>query len=376
MSKRLLPSEQSPVVFTGCCLICNQIDIVARSAEGFQIRNACPRCRQDIEGFLADERDNDSRIIDNLVDESSELLRTANMPLICGLADQSLETQRAAVELARRVGGVIDWTSGNSPFALHAALQDTGFVSCTLGEVRDRADLVVYWSCEIPETHPSFVERFIQDKASVTVDWDRKAQVAALRFLRGRDADAKTPVEFVELQQKIDAARYPVILIDDTLAPTLGDTGVLGLFRFVRAQNDRNHCRLVHLLTQSNPYGIQSTLNAMTGGPFGIAFRDGQPMYRGREFSTESLLKQGLVDLLMVVGNTSAKLPACEEVPAIWLSDSATGKVDAQVVIPVSRWGLGCSGTGLRDDGVPIPRNAIFECDLDSGEDLLRRINR
>lgn len=329
-----------------------------------QISNACARCQADILAFL-----NSAKPTDNNQSEqirlAGEILRLGKLPLICGLTDQALEVQQSAVQLAKRCHAVVDWTTGNSPFALQNALQDTGMVSCTFQEIRDRADLVIFWSCNIAESHPGFIQRFVSGKPTLEIDWDRQKQTRAMRFLRehaNSDSGDGVP-ELFELKQKIDDAAYPVIVIDDSLAPTLGETGVLSLFHFVRAQNDRNHCRLIHLSKQQNATGIQSTLSATAGAPFGVAFRNGKPMFRGREFSVESLLSRGLVDVLMLVGSPD-QLPDLEiakHVRTIWISDREHPLFDAEVVIRTSRWGLDCDGTGIRDDGVPVFRKAI--CD-------------
>lgn len=367
-----------PVTCTGCCLLCDHIEISIGSHGTPSVRNACPVCHEDIIRFLGrSELPTDQS---EAIGQAAAILSQAKLPLICGLTDQSIQTQQAAIELARRCNAVIDWTTGNWPFAFQNALQDTGLVSCTYGEIRERADLVIYWSCHPEKTHPSFVERFIRDAPAIHVDWDRRKQTTALRFLRqsGIEPDIDKDSDVAELQSRLDHARYPVIVIDDSLSKLLGETGVLSLFRFVRRQNDRNHCRLVHLSAQQNAAGIQASMTSMTGGPYGITFRHGQPTFRGREFSVESLLTNHRIDALALIGSPR-QLPEIEipgSIPSIWVSDAGINGFSADVTIQTSRWGLDGNGTGIRDDGIPIQRTRKFTSQLPTGAQILTEIGR
>src|SRR5205085_4697733 len=76
---------------------------------------------------------------------AADILRTASSPLIYGLSRSSTEGQRAAVSLAECLGATIDTTASTCHAPSIMAMQDVGEVSCTLGEVKNRADLVIFW---------------------------------------------------------------------------------------------------------------------------------------------------------------------------------------------------------------------------------------
>ena len=73
------------------------------------------------------------------------------------------EAQRAAVALADRIGATIDsstslrWRGGPS------AVQNVGEVTCSLGEIKNRADLLIFWGCNPVESHPRHFERYCVD---------------------------------------------------------------------------------------------------------------------------------------------------------------------------------------------------------------------
>ena len=380
MVKRLIEGE-FPITCTGCCLICDDIELSQDSGGALIIKNACQVCHDDLIGWYSTTQSTLSTSdIAPEIEKANSILAAANLPLVCGLTDQSVETQQAAVELARRCNAAIDWTNGHWPFAFQDALQDTGLVSCTFGEIKERADLVIYWSCT--DVNPAFTRRFVQDTKTIRIDWDQTKQATAIRFLRQHPSDTEVDwevdgdQELTELKQAIDSAIYPVIVIDDAAAETLGESGVLSMVRFVRAQNARNHCRLVHYSARQNVTGIQSTLSALAAGPYGVTFRNGKPMFRNREFTTESLLGKGLVDALVLIGSP-AQLPDIDlpkGMPVIWFSDGVLENFAADVTIPFSRWGMDCDGTGYRDDGVPVFRKQVFERLLPTSIEVLSEV--
>ena len=77
------------------------------------------------------------------IERSVELLGAADYPLIYGLSRSSTPGQRAAVALGERLGGVVDTTASLCHGPSIMALQEMGEVTSTLGEVRNRADLVI-----------------------------------------------------------------------------------------------------------------------------------------------------------------------------------------------------------------------------------------
>jgi formylmethanofuran dehydrogenase subunit B len=67
---------------------------------------------------------------------------------------------RKGLELAEEVGGVIDNTSTVCHGQSLLSVQDIGIASCTLGQIRHRADLIVYWGCDPWSAHPRHMERY------------------------------------------------------------------------------------------------------------------------------------------------------------------------------------------------------------------------
>jgi len=111
------------------------------------------------------------------IQKSARILAKATYPVLYGWSSTSCEAQRVGVELAEQVGGVFDNTSSvcHGPSVL--AMQEVGLPSCTLGQVRHRADLILYWGCDPLSSHPRhmqrytvFTERTFENKIEKTVN--------------------------------------------------------------------------------------------------------------------------------------------------------------------------------------------------------------
>jgi formylmethanofuran dehydrogenase subunit B len=64
------------------------------------------------------------------------------------------------VELAEEIGGIIDNTAVVCHGPSILAVQEVGIPTCTLGQIRHRADLIIYWGCDPWSAHPRHLERY------------------------------------------------------------------------------------------------------------------------------------------------------------------------------------------------------------------------
>ena len=97
---------------------------------------------------------------DDAIRFAAKLLCEADYPLVYGLGTVTCETQRAAVELAESLGAALDTHTSRTHGPNKIAAQLMGKVTCTLGEVRNRAVFVLYWGCNPVETHPRHLTRY------------------------------------------------------------------------------------------------------------------------------------------------------------------------------------------------------------------------
>jgi len=98
--------------------------------------------------------------LNEAIERSVEILVQAKYPILYGWSNTSCEAIKKGIELAEEVGGVIDNTTTICHGPSILSIQDVGIPSSTLGQLRHRADLVIYWGSDPWSAHPRHIERY------------------------------------------------------------------------------------------------------------------------------------------------------------------------------------------------------------------------
>ena len=187
---------------TACPLICD--DILITAADG--VEQACDHGSKTISEALAAEMpsaapsagasENDSPIDrEAAIERAAEVLVSARRVLVTGLANAPLEAIAVACDLAESLGAAVDTGLPESARAAGPTIARAGEVTAAFEELRDRADLVIFWCCDPTKSHPRFIERFVAppirtvagitrsliDTGSVVIASSRRRRVSARR---------------------------------------------------------------------------------------------------------------------------------------------------------------------------------------------------
>ena len=84
--------------------------------------------------------------MDEAIEKAAQILVDAKYPLLYGWSNTCCEAQRVGVELTEEVGGVMDNTATVCHGPSIMGVQAAGIPSATLGQLRHRADLIIYWA--------------------------------------------------------------------------------------------------------------------------------------------------------------------------------------------------------------------------------------
>lgn len=356
--------------------------------------------------------------LEKALDRAAEILAGADAPLIYGLSRSSTPGQRAAVMLADHLGAIVDTTASICHGPSILALQKVGESTCTLGEIRNRADLVIFWGCNPAVTHPRHAERYSvfasgrwtpqgrADRLVIMVgderhvgDWrldpegalpDQVIPIAPRRdfevlavlraLLAGKPVtNAECLSEtlgvsievLTDLVQQMKASRYGIVFFGLGLTETqldaetensgLGHLNVESLLKLVAELNafTRFHARRMRI--QGDVTGADSVLCWQTGYPFSISLSRGYPRYNPGEFSANEVLERGEADVCLLVGSETVShfSPAArrrlEQIPTIVLDYPATvPSLLPTVKFTTAVYGLHAPGTIYRMDEVPI----------------------
>jgi formylmethanofuran dehydrogenase subunit B len=324
---------------------------------------------------------------------AAELLRAAKQPLVYGLAESTVEAQRAAVRLAQRLGAIVDTPASISHAGSLRAFERLGAQSATRGELR-RADLTVFWACD-PDASlaPSNPDRVSVDvgvargpkdaAARVLLEPDQEvpALLALRAFVRGRrvEAAAGLPLESLRaLAGRLTRCRYGLVVADaDPIAARRDAEVPDALAALVRECHGKARVRLVGLRRGGNPVGAESVLTWLTGFPTSVRFAAGGPCYGPGEFSVEALLQRGDVDAVLLVGvEPEAQLASGSAARLARLPCVALGPVareGARVFIataPLTATG----GRVFRGDGVALRQIPRESSELPSESVILERL--
>ena len=158
----------SSVACTVCGCVCDDLTV---TTEGDRVVSAGGACRLAEPWFLSQnatrpphaEIDGSPAEPEAAYSRAAEILAAARNPLIYGLSRSTTEGQRAAVALADHIGATIDTTASTGHAPSIMALQQVGESTCTLGEAKNRADLVIFWGSDPLTTHPRHLERYSGD---------------------------------------------------------------------------------------------------------------------------------------------------------------------------------------------------------------------
>jgi formylmethanofuran dehydrogenase subunit B len=396
----------------GCGCACDDIQLRVEADRIREARNACSLGQEWFgDGSVS------SRIVvggrdaslDDALDVAVDVLGRAARPLVYLAPDISCEAQRAAIGLADILHATVDSvTSGTIRGAVLAA-QELGRASATLGEIRNRADVVVFWGVDPSQKYPRFWTRYAPEPTGLHVGGRRDRIVLAVDVGSARgpeDADDRFAVmpdrEVSVLEELTAGAVHPdsgspvprllgrilegryVALIADGEPETGGgghpDGRSAALLTLAQALNGPARCAYVALRAGGNRSGADACLTSQTGYPLAVDFSRGHPRYRPHEHAA-ARLERGSVDAVVIVGSVGLiPFPATRlaDVSTIVIGPRATeARFTVSAAVDTAVAGIHESGTALRMDDVPLPLMAAVRgprAAVDVVLDLARRL--
>jgi len=295
-----------------------------------------------------------------------------------------------------------------------------GKVSCTLGEVKNRADLIVYWGGNPAECHPrhftkytltqkgKFVPNGRKDRTMILVDIRETPSVKAadiflqvrpsrdfevitiLRALiKGQPVDPKlaeeTGLTLDQLQDFADRmkkARFGVLFFGMGLSMTRGKhMNSAALLTLAAELNAFTKFVAMPMRGHGNVTGGDVIMRWTTGYPFGVNLSRGYPRFNPGEFSTIDLLIRGDCDAALVIGadpGATMPQPAIDHlarIPTIVLDPKVTHTSRiSRVHFTTAATGISAPGTVYRMDEIPLPLRPALKSPYPTDEEVIRRI--
>jgi formylmethanofuran dehydrogenase subunit B len=403
-----------------CPLSCDHLSVApGNGGQAWVLQGGeCDRAQQALARFggapSADrpQIDGEACELDAAVQAAAKLLAASAQPLFGGLGTD-VAGARALYPLACATGAICDAAAGAALMHGLRALQDRGQFTTTLAEVRTRADLIVFVGglpidvapliglrCGLGDTQVARRHVVVLGPAGgdaavlgawggpggVTVEsvplhgdlFDTLALLAAL--VDGR-AIAAAPAPLRDLAQRLQGARYAVLVGAPARLPAQGALLVEAVHRIVGSLNRSARAAALWIGGGDGAATVNQVHTWLSGmplrtraGPLGL---EHEPV----AFDATRLLAEGAVDALLWVASFGADVPPPSRLPMIvlghpQLAGSAGRRVGSSTVfIPVATPGIGSPGHLFRTDAsVLMPLTAIYRDRLPGVADIVTRI--
>jgi len=289
-----------------------------------------------------------------------------------------------------------------------------------LGEIKNRADFMIYWGGNPAECHPrhftkytltqkgKFIPRGRKDRTMVLVDIretpSAKAADIFLQIRPGKDFELVTALRALVKGQRVDAARVAETGLTMEQLHDLVDRmkgcrfGVLffGMGLSMTRGKHMNSAAVLTLAAELNAFtkfvampmrghgnvtGSDMVMRWTTGYPFGVNLCRGYPRFNPGEFSTVDLLVRGDNDAALILGadpGATMPQPAIDHlarIPTIVLDPKVTHTSRlARVHITTAATGVSAPGTVYRMDEIPLPLKPALKSPYPTDEEVMRRI--
>jgi formylmethanofuran dehydrogenase subunit B len=354
---------------------------------------------------------------DEAIDAAAKVIAESKRPLMYGWSCTDCEAQAVGVELAEQSKAIIDNTASvcHGPSVL--ALQDVGYPICTFGEVKNRADVIIYWGCNPFHAHPRHMSRHVfgrgffrergrSDRTLIVVD-PRESDTSKL-------ADIHLKLDFNKDYELVDALRTVMygheILYDEVagipredieqavevlknaqfgcLFFGMGITHSRGKHRnidtaiqLVQDLNEFSKFTLIPMRGHYNVTGFNQVCTWESGYPFCVDFATGQARYNPGETGSNDVLQSKEADAMMVIASDPGahfpqkSLQRMAEIPVIAIEPHRTPTTEmADIIIPPAIVGMETAGSAYRMEGVPIRMRKVVNSDLLSDKEILERL--
>jgi formylmethanofuran dehydrogenase subunit B len=298
------------------------------------------------------------------IDQAAGLLAASRMPIIAGLGTD-VAGARAAVALARRVGGVVDHMHSAALLRDLDVMREAGMMMTTPNEARLRADLLLLVGPGLLEAWPELPARLFApagkrtiwlcpggsakelgaDFAIESIGSDSADLAIVLAALRARCAGrpvghmALAAEELDALAATLARAHFGVAIWSAAEHDALTVEMLCGL---VTDLNAATRFSGLPLAPGDNAAGVQQVSGWMTGLPLRAAFGRFHPEHDPWRFDAARMVESGEVDCAVWISAYRRTQPTwTRDVPLIALVASPGGFVrPPEVAIAVGRPGI------------------------------------
>ncbi len=405
------------VVCPFCGTLCDDLEVVV-SDDGKELLEVYNACAIGAEKFLhtqAEDRPKRPMMqqddgswkevsYEEAVEYTARMLANAKKPLMYGWSSTNCEAQSVGSEIGELVGAVVDNTATVCHGPSLIAVQDIGIPSCTLGEIRNRADRILFWGCNPAHAHPRHMSRYSifprgfftgkghKGRKVVVVD-PRVTDTAKLADIHlqvehGRDYEllsafrvalrgeklpktvAGIPSERIyEAADMLKGGRFGIIFFGMGLTQSLGRNHNIDMaIALTKDFNDFTKFAIMPMRGHYNVTGSGQVWGWQFGFPYAVDLSRGFARYNPGETTANDLLARDEVDAVFVIASDpGAHFPfrsvkKISALPSVCIDPHYTPTTAVcRLHVPVAFVGVEVNGCAYRMDNVPIETRKVVD---------------
>ncbi|MDD5473669.1 MAG: formylmethanofuran dehydrogenase subunit B [Candidatus Methanoperedens sp.] len=397
------------VTCPGCALLCDDIEVVVENNRIKETRNTCRRgaarmkgCVNRLAPSVAQKPDD----IENAIKKAAAILQNAKSPMLFGWSNSTCEAQLEGIQLAKKMSAIMDDTSSFCQGLLIERILQKKFRTCTLDDIRNKADVLVYWGSDAQDSQPRHLSRFSyfprgelrqrgyeEDRIAIAIDvresntakickghfyrippkGDREFILALMDALSGK-VPAYEPKKMLELAAILKKAEFGAIFVGLGLTYSIKDDFDI----LIPLADKLPNFNIMPMVGHYNMRGFNEALFKETGFVNRVKF-DGKAIHDSRYSIVEALRKS--IDALLVVGSDPLSslprsvIPHLANIPVICIDPcvTLTSKI-AAVTIPCAVSGVETGGSTVRMDGKRVELSKCIESNYLNDKEILARL--
>lgn len=413
-SSSTLPTS---VTCSACGLLCD--DVVLDSVTPLQLKNGCKKGALFFEQSFSINASESPSVtgkpcnLDTAIKAASDILSKSKSALFAGLGTE-VQGMRAIMRLAEKTNAALDHMHSDSTVRNTLTMQNGGWLTTTLAEVKNRADVILAIGTDIATSNPRFFEKVVWNTESlfskptpeiiylgvpaektqagispngtkptvIPVDLDKLPEIVNVvnALLNNKKLKAETvggiPVATLSaLVDKLKAAQYAVVVWSaSSFKFAHAELTIQSIVHLINQLNETSRAAGLPLNSGDGDSSVNNTSAWLSGYPTRNRYVDGKPEYDTYHFSTSRQLKNS--DALLWVSTFNSYPPPDTAAPTIVIGHPAT-KFERQpdVFIPVGIPGIDHSGLMFRlDSSITMPLKKLRDSQLPKLSDVIHQI--
>ncbi len=400
-----------------CGLLCD--DIVLSSLPTVSVQNGCNKSITFFEQSFkraaseAPSLAGKTTDLDSAINAAADILQKSNLPLFAGLGTE-VQGMRAVLRLAEKCNASLDHMHSESTVRNTLTLQNSGWLTTTLAEIKNRADVILAIGTDIVSSHPRFFEKAVwntdslfdkptpeiiylgvpehKTKAGIAPNGNKPTVIAAestqlpeivnaLNALLNNkkiNSDNVAGIAVSSLQavlEKLKNAKYAVIVWSaSSFKFSHAELTIQSITHLINQLNETTRAAGFPLNAGDGDSSINNTSTWLSGYPTRNRYINHKPEYNTYHFSTQKQLAS--CDALLWISTFNPHAAPSIDAPTIVIGHpNMQFERMPDVFIPVGIPGVDHTGLMFRvDSSITLPLKKLRESHLPSLRDVINKI--